>query len=667
MGVCVLPALVQAKAITAFPDSFEVFGDFRSFDGSYPAAADPDYGRAGTRLRRRLPSGYGDGGDSPSGDARPNPRQLSNQLGAQTAPKPNTRGLSDMVWAFGQMLAHDTNLTQPPTLAPEAFDIPIPPGDSVGVAGAIPFERSRFDPATGGATPRQQINQITSWIDASFVYGSDAARAGALRANDGSGRLRTSAGDMPPVDPSGQFVAGDERANENPALTALHTLFLREHNRLADGIKAADAGLSGDQIYHRAREIVAAQVQAITVNEYLPTILGSDALSDYAGQRDDVDPSVSNVFSTGTFRFGHTQLSNEFHFRFGDGATEVRPLGDCFFNPSCLQDVGVDAVFRGLADRYAQTIDNQVVDAVRNNLITGPGPAILVDLFALNIQRGRDHGLPSYEDARLLLGLDAPGDTDLPIPRHVIDAYSDNGVLNPDGIDFWVGALAEEAFGDGVVGELLHTVLKEQFEALRDGDPFWYAGDRFDTGTVAWLDSLTLADLIRWNTGVDDVQAKLFFTSDAKAVPGPPGWSLFLLALLTSVGLRRWRVARFARAWAIADHAVGNESGGGDGGLRDRLFHGLGRVMVGRRLRRRGREAGRKAWRPVPGLRRRHRGAGRHAVRARRPRRHRVSRHGGGARLVQRSGLRPVHCAPQHGLQGRYSARRRRFLSIPSE
>ncbi len=541
MAVCVLPALVQAKVITAFPDSFDVFGDFRSFDGSYVAAADPSYGRAGTQLRRRLSSGYADGNDSPAGAARPNPRQLSNQLGAQTASNPNTRGLSDMVWAFGQMLAHDTNLTQPPTLAPESFDIPIPPGDSVGAAGAIPFERSRFDPATGGSTPRQQINQITSWIDASFVYGSDATQANALRANDGSGKLRTSAGDMLPVDPSGQFVAGDERANENPALTALHTLFLREHNRLADGIKAADPGLSGDQVYHRAREIVAAQVQAITVNEYLPTVLGTDALSDYAGYRDDVDPSISNVFSTGTFRFGHTQLSNEFHFRFGDGSTEVRPLGDCFFNPTCLQDVGVDAVFRGLAERYAQTIDNQIVDAVRNNLITGPGMAILVDLFALNIQRGRDHGLPSYEEARLLLGLDALGTTDLPIPQHVFDAYSENGIMNPDGIDFWVGALAEDPFGDGVVGELLHTVLKEQFEALRDGDPFWYAAGRFGAETIAWLDSLSLADLIRWNTGADEIQDKVFFTFEAKAVPGPPGWSLFLLALLTSVGFRRRR------------------------------------------------------------------------------------------------------------------------------
>lgn len=539
--VCVLPALVQAKAITAFPDSFDVFGDFRSFNGSYAAAADPNYGRAGTQLRRRLAPDYADGSDSPAGAARPNPRQLSNQLGAQTAPKPNTRGFSDMVWAFGQMLAHDTNLTQPPTLAPESFDIPIPPGDSVGVAGAIPFERSRFDPATGGSSPRQQINQITGWIDASFVYGSDAAQAGALRTNDGSGKLRTSAGDMLPVDPSGQFVAGDARANENPALTALHTLFLREHNRLADAIKAADPGSTGDQVYHRAREIVAAQVQAITVNEYLPAVLGPDALSDYAGHRDDVDPSISNVFSTGTFRFGHTQLSDEFHFRFGDGSTEVRPLADCFFNPTCLQDVGVDAVFRGLADRYAQTIDNQVVDAVRNNLITGPGEAILVDLFALNIQRGRDHGLPSYADARLLLGLDTPGATDLPIPQHVIDAYAQAGVLNPDGIDFWVGALAEDAFGDGIVGELLHTVLKEQFEALRDGDPFWYAGDRFDAGTIAWLDSLSLADLIRWNTGADDIQDKVFFTSDAKAVPAPPGWPLFLLALLASVALARRR------------------------------------------------------------------------------------------------------------------------------
>ena len=142
------------------------------------------------------------------------------------------------------------------------------------------------------------------------------------------------------------------------------------------------------------------------------------------------------------------------------------------------------------------------------------------------------------------MGLDPAGTTDLPIPQHVIDAYADNGIMNPDGIDFWVGALAEDPFGDGVVGELLNRILTAQFEALRDGDPFWYAGTgeqaRFDPETVAWLDSLRLGDLIRWNTGAD-MHEKVFFTLDAKAVPAPPAWSLLLTALLAGAGLRRWR------------------------------------------------------------------------------------------------------------------------------
>ena len=102
-----------------------------------------------------------------------------------------------------------------------------------------------------------------------------------LRANDDSGRLKTSTGNLLPTNmglglggPGDLRVAGDIRVNENAALTALQTVFLREHSRLADAIKMANSGLSGDEIYHAAREIVAGEMQAITYNEFLPILLG---------------------------------------------------------------------------------------------------------------------------------------------------------------------------------------------------------------------------------------------------------------------------------------------------------------------------------------------------------------------------------------------------------
>ena len=128
----------------------------------------------------------------------------------------------------------------------------------------ISLNRSITDPATGTSTsnPAQQVNTITAYLDGSMIYGSDATRAAALRTFSG-GLLKTSAGDLLPFntdglaerqrrshfpDDSQLFLAGDVRANENVELTALQTLFVREHNlpgRIAEG-RASDLDRRAD-------------------------------------------------------------------------------------------------------------------------------------------------------------------------------------------------------------------------------------------------------------------------------------------------------------------------------------------------------------------------------------------------------------------------------------
>src|SRR5262249_12142142 len=160
------------------------------------------------------------------------------------------------------------------------------------------------DQATGTSrkNPRQQTNDITAFIDGSMIYGSDPVRAAALRSPLGHGMLNTSAGNLLPFNtgllpnandahivPDDQlFLAGDVRANENVELTALQTLFVREHNRLAAQIGAANPTWSDEQIYQAARRIVIAELQAITYNEYLPALLGSNALTSYRGYNSSV-------------------------------------------------------------------------------------------------------------------------------------------------------------------------------------------------------------------------------------------------------------------------------------------------------------------------------------------------------------------------------------------
>ena len=136
--------------------------------------------------------------------------------------------------------------------------------------------------------PRQQLNEITAWVDGSNVYGSNQERADALRTLDGTGKLKTSDGNMLPFNVDGLpnaggsgpnlFLAGDVRANEQLGLTAMHTLFVREHNRLAEKIGAQRSNWDGDRIYEKARQLVGAQIQVITYNEFLPALLGKRAM-----------------------------------------------------------------------------------------------------------------------------------------------------------------------------------------------------------------------------------------------------------------------------------------------------------------------------------------------------------------------------------------------------
>jgi hypothetical protein len=494
----------------------------RSIDGSGNNLDDPDMGAAYTPLRRWLPSDYADGVSELAGPDRPGARAVSNGLSAQDEDVPNPLRASDFLWQWGQFLDHDIDLTDG-TDPPEPANIPVPEGDPYfdpkGKGKAeIPFNRSIHDGASGTGlfNPREQLNEITGWIDASNVYGSDPERAEALRTLDGTGRLRTGEGDLLPFNTDrlpnaggshkSLFLAGDVRANEQVGLTALHTLFLREHNRLAGVIAAARPELSGDEIYQEARRIVGAEMQVITYQEYLPALLGRKALSPYRGYDPSVDARIANVFSTAAYRYGHSTLGSRL-LRLDAAGYEIAEghlaLRDAFFAPWRITDEGgIESLLRGLAGQVCQTVDLYVVDEVRNFLFGEPGSGGF-DLAALNIQRGRDHGLASYNDARRALGLVpalsfADISSDPEVQGHLAAVYGD-----VEAIDLWVGGLAEDPTAKALVGELFYMVIKEQFEALRDGDRFWYART-LSRRESRELEGTRLADIIRRNTEIGD-------------------------------------------------------------------------------------------------------------------------------------------------------------------
>src|SRR4029078_8322928 len=141
------------------------------------------------------------------------------------------------------------------------------------------FFRSLFNPTSGTRTsnPREQITDITSWIDGSLVYGSDKAKADTLRTFI-KGQLKTTAGNLPPTDAAGNFLAGDTRANENIELTSMQAMFLREQNPSAAKIARDNPTGSAEQLYQQARARVAAEIQVIAFKEFLPSLLRQGAL-----------------------------------------------------------------------------------------------------------------------------------------------------------------------------------------------------------------------------------------------------------------------------------------------------------------------------------------------------------------------------------------------------
>lgn len=509
--------------------------NIRTYDGTENNLANPIWGSAGENLRRVTDVGYADGISVPYQRNRPNPRNVSNVLFAQDGLRNDATGLSDYTWVFGQFIDHDIGLT--PDGDEPAF-IDVPKGDQwfdplIEGRAIIPMMRNAFDPTTGIDSPRQHPNLITAYIDGSAVYGSDETRAIWLRTLEG-GKLKVSEGNLLPYntftgevdsevdhdapemdDPVGLsdklFVAGDVRANENPLLAALHTLFVREHNRLCDDLILEHPDWSDEQLYQHARRIVGGLIQSIVYNEWLPTM--GVSLPAYSGYDPSVHPQLFNVFTAAAFRMGHTLLNG--NLLQIDGTAEsltesTMALRDAFFNPSALPEFGMDPFMRGMAVQTQQSMDAKVIDDVRNFLFGVPGAGGL-DLASININRGRERGLPDFNTVRKNFGL--PEYRIFPQFNSDINVHARLYVLyrSVSWVDPWVGMLAEKPMPNSLFGETINTILREQFVALRDGDRFYFENDPILTEVEKEMIRTTkFRDVIMRNSGIELMQPNVF-------------------------------------------------------------------------------------------------------------------------------------------------------------
>jgi len=339
------------------------------------------------------------------------------------------------------------------------------------------------------------------------------------------GRMKTGMGaslpiiqpnDLPSVcgneGPAGRksYMAGDVRANENTALLSLHNTHVREHNYWANAIYSLNKSFSDEKIFQLARLQVISQNQSIIYNEFVPLLLGPNALPAYTGYKSGVTPQVSLEFASCAYRLGHSLLSEVLLRQNNDGTT-TEPYGnlqllDAFFAPDKYNNYGdIGPLLRGMCRQICQRVDTKVVNAVRNFLFGPPG-AGGHDLAALNIQRGRDHGLSKYNAARVAFGMSAKANfNDITSDTALASALSSAYGGDISKVDMWVGGLAENKVSGSQVGELFQHILVDQFTRSRDGDPLFYKNN-LPASQVTYIDSIRLRDVIERNTCAANLQ-----------------------------------------------------------------------------------------------------------------------------------------------------------------
>ncbi|XP_075627819.1 myeloperoxidase [Balearica regulorum gibbericeps] len=541
---------------------------YRTITGECNNRRNPSLGASNRALVRWLPAEYEDGVSVPhgwtegkrlSGFPFPLVRKVSNEI-VRFPPgqlrMDQQRSLMFMQW--GQFIDHDLDFS-PDTPArvtfsgkvdcetscvkqPPCFPIKIPPNDPriKNRKDCLPFFRS--SPAcTSGRAIRDQINALTSFLDGSVVYGSEVPLANKLR--DRTSRLGLLAVNRifsdrgkayMPFDNMRKdpclianrgakipcFLAGDSRANEMLELACMHTLFVREHNRLARALKRLNPHWNGEKLYQEARKILGAMIQIITYRDYLPLLLGTSfwrLIPCYQGYNESVDPRISNVFTL-AFRFAHASVPPTVD-RLNQNYKPIGPkiqLRNAFFAVwRIVKEGGIDPFLRSLMANQAKLMTQQqmVVDELRDRMFEQV-ERIGFDLPALNMQRSRDHGLPGYNSWRQFCGLSQPSGL-----KALARVLRNHGLAKkfirlygtPKNIDIWIGALAEPFVNGGRVGPLMACLIGTQFRNVRDGDRFWWENRGvFTPRQRSSLAKISLSRIICDNTHISKVPRHIF-------------------------------------------------------------------------------------------------------------------------------------------------------------
>ncbi len=225
------------------------------------------------------------------------------------------------------------------------------------------------------------------------------------------------------------FITGDGRGNENIGLTAVHSVFHDEHNRLVEQYKATILGSgdvsvinqwlmpnhqiteipadtstlvwNGEYLFQAGRFTTEMEYQHLVFEEFARTV--QPAVDPFVfSNTADINPAIFAEFAHVVYRFGHSMLTETVDRTTFDMQSDDLGLIQAFLNPLAFDNNGsldnqaaIGAIVRGMTRQVGNEIDEFLTGALRNNLVGLP-----LDLGALNIARGRDTFMPTLNQAR---------------------------------------------------------------------------------------------------------------------------------------------------------------------------------------------------------------------------------------------------------------------------
>jgi len=439
--------------------------------------------------------------------------------------------------------------------------------------------------------PREQFNEISSFLDAGTVYSNKPERQESLRLYK-KGLLKTlpafaelnmrdllplnldepDEGCIRPQEDVFCFLAGDPRVNEQTVLAMIHTLFVREHNRIASELGKINPQWGDETIFQETRHIIAALVQHITFNEFLPMVLGKEVMQSHDlvllkdGYFDRYDrytnPSAASAFVSAAFRFGHSLLPSTIE-RWSKTHRYVgsQKLSEMLQQPYDLYKPGwSDAYLMGLINQVAQALDDSVTQEVTNHLFQEPGKKFGLDLAALNIQRGRDHAVPSYNRWREWCGMkpmtsweDLHGVMSNKSVKEYASLYP-----TPEDIDLWTAGVTEQPLPGSMVGPTFACIIGKQFHNFRYGDRYWYENGGWPSSfTLEQLNEIRHVKLSRIlcdnSDDLENVQVYAMVLPDHEINPRIPCKS----GVLPRIDLSKWKDATYHPAPSSFGHGFG--------------------------------------------------------------------------------------------------------------